>query len=827
METQALEEELLTKGQTSGASASEEEEGDGKGQSLLGTILERVDRPRMAEQFLDAFHAVQRRGKIHREGMVGMLRHWKKLSDLAGEDLTLGIGAAIANALKVEAWELQYRGGDTVKRSESWTGDSSLGIIHTPNSFQGRLSSKRFPTTVEEGPMGLLLEEELAAVEAGAARLKASPLFRERDDGYTGLLLIEVDRTEDRVIVASNQAYLDVFLGPGFLLSEGLARGCLEPFLFAAFVAHSDRDTWFRMNLEALCSPRFRPERGRRRDGVPRRERLLYSEFLKIFSRDGHVRLYWARLAQLEVSMREGEEEKMHFLLWMEPVPASRYITDRPEKTTQSKTTLFRQRPSAETGSLSREAREVCASVGEGEELGWRPLKLQDFSETEEKGDGASSGCGERQQVALQKRSPPSLFFPALASVPLPPGTSLPSLPSSWTVNTDQTRAGPPPGFLSPSGFPTPPFLFRSYSPSHPSSRYPLDSPAFPISSTLPDMFEIKSDFIKGLLPADPKTGLAGKSHGESTVTNPVVDVKCKHITKREMQRKKSKISCARNEGKAQGVFQVTAEPKHSPKHHKEQQQQERQLQQQQQQQQQEQQNHHQQQPGLPQQQHMSVFPISRSSQYLPSSIDMKGEMEQQYQRHPSIFFHTYQDPCWGVKDHQVFRQTHQGHDLNVDASILPPVAMLNEQQLDKQQKQLILRLFSHAHREHHYKQHKQHTTYIENHEACYLPLDGRERRHNADENEDLRGAYRHWDIHSEEIYDDHLQPYLQRQLQQHEQEHGWSTSCWPPSTPWQGGQSQPIQQGEHGHSPSPIPHSTTKVGTGLFLLSMAAAQRK
>ncbi|TFJ82888.1 hypothetical protein NSK_005804 [Nannochloropsis salina CCMP1776] len=601
METQALEEELLTKGQTSGASASEEEEGDRNGQSLLGTILERIDRPRMAEQFLDAFYAVQRRGKIHREGMVGMLRHWKKLSDLAGQDLTLGVGAAIANALKVKAWELRYREGDTVKGSGSWTGHSSLGSIHTPNSFQGRLSSKRLPTAVEEGPMGLLLEEERAAVEAGAARLKASPLFRERDDGYTGLLLIEVDRTEDRVIVASNQAYLDVFLGPGFLLSESLVRGCLEPFLFAAFVAHSDRDTWFRMNLEALCSPRFRPERGSRKDGAPRRERLLFSEFLKIFSRDGHVRLYWARLAQLEASMREGEEEKMHFLLWMEPVPASRYITDRPEKTTHSKTTLFRQRPIAETGSLSREARDVCASAGKGEELGWRPLKLQDFSETEEKGDEASSGCGERQQVALQKRSPPSLFFPALASVPLPPGTSLPSFPSSWTVNTDQTRTGPPSGFLSPSGFPTPPSLFQSYSPSHPSSRYPLDSPACPISSTLPDMFEIKSDFIKGLLPADPKTGLAGKSHGENTATNPVVEVKCKHTTKREVLRKISKISCARNEGEAQEVFQVTAESKH----HDERQQQERQLQQQQQQQQQEQQNHQQEQPGLPQQQQM------------------------------------------------------------------------------------------------------------------------------------------------------------------------------------------------------------------------------
>ncbi|TFJ83245.1 hypothetical protein NSK_005461 [Nannochloropsis salina CCMP1776] len=380
MGTQPSGEESPIKAQPSRASASKEEENDGDGQSLLETILERVDRSRMAEEFLNAFHAVQRRGRVHREGMVGMLRHWKKLSDLAGQDLTLGVGAAIAKASHVEEWEIRYRRINEVNRSESWARDASLGSTPTSNFFQGRLSSKRFLTAVKEGPRGLLLEE-LMAVEAGAARLKASPLFRERDNGYTGLLLIEVDRAEDRVIVASNQAYLDVFLGPGFLLSEGLARGCLEPFLFAAFVAHSDRDTWFRMNLEALCSPRFRPEGGSTREGVPPRERLLYSEFLKIFSREGHVRLYWARLAQLEASTREGEGEKLHFLLWMEPVPASRYITDRPEKATHSKTTLFKRRPHPKVRSS------LSTVAAEGEKMGERPLEQDVPQGQKENGD--------------------------------------------------------------------------------------------------------------------------------------------------------------------------------------------------------------------------------------------------------------------------------------------------------------------------------------------------------------------------------------------------------------------------------------------------------
>ncbi|EKU21710.1 hypothetical protein NGA_0196000, partial [Nannochloropsis gaditana CCMP526] len=172
MGTQPSGEESPIKAQPSRASASKEEENDGDGQSLLETILERVDRSRMAEEFLDAFHAVQRRGTVHRGGMVGMLRHWKKLSDLSGQDLTLGVGAAIAKAFHVEQWELRYRRRNKViNRSESSAGNVSLGSTPTSNSSQGQLSSKRFLTAVKEGPRGLLLEE-LMAVEAGAARLK-------------------------------------------------------------------------------------------------------------------------------------------------------------------------------------------------------------------------------------------------------------------------------------------------------------------------------------------------------------------------------------------------------------------------------------------------------------------------------------------------------------------------------------------------------------------------------------------------------------------------------------------------------------------------------
>jgi hypothetical protein len=320
-----------------------------------------------------------------------------------------------------------------------------------------------------------------------------------------------------------------------------------------------------------------------------------------------------------------------------------------------------------------------------------------------------------------------------------------------------------------------------------------------PLASTLPDIFEIKSEFIREILRAAHKSVPAVKAHGKDTVTNSVIDAECKCVTDKQKVRRNefhvSKISRSQEEREVRKTFRTTAGLKYLPRQHE--QQQEEQKQEQQRQQQRQQQQH-----GQPQQQQMSVFPFSKTSHCLPSGMNIGLEMEQQCQRHPLVFLHTHQNLCSGGEHPPPFGQTNQEYDLNVGAFMLSPAAMSNDQQLQEH-----------------------HVTQIKNHEAWYPASVGAKRRQYGEKQEHLRENYQPVDGYSQESNAEHRQPYLRRQFQQHEQEQGWSMSCWPPSTPWQRVQSRPMQQGEHRQSLSAIPHSKSRLGTGLFLLSMAAAQ--
>ncbi|GAB5037757.1 zn-c6 fungal-type dna-binding domain protein, partial [Nannochloropsis oceanica] len=253
--------------------------------SLVDLVFERVNGAQMSETYVQAFNTLQQRGHINREGMLALLRQAKRLSDVCGSDVTLGAAGIIAKALRVTPQELMVEEDE----GEGCSNISSAAYISE------RARRQR-------------MAEEVRTEEAAAARLKASPLFQQRDDGRTAMVVIEMNRAKARMVAVGNQAYLDVFPSPSHLLSQEMSRRCWSPFLFAALVAHGDREAWFRVNMEALCSapPREMEEGGGRER---QKERQLYSEFVKTFSREGQVLLYWARLAQVEAG-GEGEKPK-------------------------------------------------------------------------------------------------------------------------------------------------------------------------------------------------------------------------------------------------------------------------------------------------------------------------------------------------------------------------------------------------------------------------------------------------------------------------------------------------------------------------------------
>lgn len=312
--------------------------------SQVSAILERVDRQCMVQATLKAFEVVQMRRPASKKEIEWLLNYWDKLSGLCGKDLTLGVTAAIVGALHEEDGELKPEGKSKalldphIKSQTRNCANSKHALSTDPSTIQSN----------HEQHLGLLAQE-LEAMLKDAQRLRTSPIFKALDDKRTGLMVTEVDFSNNNVVTAWNRPYLNIFPDPYFLLCEGIARGCLPLYLLTTFVAHDDREAWLRMNLDAWSAANASAaEEGLEGKEEGMRERCLHSEFLKVCNPEGNISLWWVRFSKVGRNYAHCEGgQRVYIVLRTEKVPFSRYITDQPEKKKKrSKTNLFRRRPS-------------------------------------------------------------------------------------------------------------------------------------------------------------------------------------------------------------------------------------------------------------------------------------------------------------------------------------------------------------------------------------------------------------------------------------------------------------------------------------------------
>jgi len=473
-------------------------------QTMLHTILERVDRPRMAVWLLEAFTAMQKEGKFNVEGMKNVVRYWEKLSSLCGRELTQGMARVFASMLDVKLYNQKE---EILVRCENHAHFSDRAR-HDP--FPSHCSSAEFTRrkdiALSVKSRAVHFAEEFKAMEEGSERLKTSQLFRELDDKRTGLMLIEIDHAQNRVVMASNQAYLTILPDPFLLFIEGMARCCLPLFLSTAFIAHTDREVWLRMNLEAISegyslSGARNKERGKR----GKIERRLNSGFVKICSLQGVIHLYLVQFSAIE-SMRttevEGGIEKVLVALRIEQVPFSRHITDQPEKRkTHGKALFYRQRPSSASPEIRKRLKYCCyTKSAEG------TFDKESDSRTVSTGQQEADSFASRTEDGVQGLTAASsvLAFPALASIPYLSSASLEtSFPhKSIAIACDHVRMRRNDVVL--------PLSRLSSAPSTP--RLVLTSPictgTSPISTCFPPsthlgltaLFQVKSEFLRSLL---------------------------------------------------------------------------------------------------------------------------------------------------------------------------------------------------------------------------------------------------------------------------------------------------------------------------------------